>query len=85
MALRMEWSIVGPFSGLAGQSVRDVEDAVWWVNDTVTQIREYANLTPLSPSSSARARGSCAPGCSTKQTVRRLAVSSGRPLSALSA
>ncbi|MET4645837.1 hypothetical protein OH781_05825 [Streptomyces sp. NBC_01550] len=47
MALRMEWSIVGPFSGLAGQSVRDVEDAVWWVNDTVTQIREYANLTPF--------------------------------------
>ncbi|MFJ3274038.1 hypothetical protein [Streptomyces sp. NPDC086776] len=46
MALRMQWSIEGPFSGSAGQTVRDVQKAAWWVNDGVMRIRQRANLTP---------------------------------------
>ncbi|WP_331759326.1 hypothetical protein [Streptomyces sp. NBC_01579] len=47
MALRMQWSIEGTFSGAAGQTVRDVQEAVQWLDGSVTRIQERANLTPF--------------------------------------
>lgn len=43
----MEWSIEGPFSGAAGQTVRDVQEAVYWLDTSVMRIQERANLTPF--------------------------------------
>ncbi|WP_327239002.1 hypothetical protein OG243_01960 [Streptomyces sp. NBC_01318] len=45
MALRMQWSIDGTFSGAAGQTVRDVQEAVQWLDGSVTRVQERANLT----------------------------------------
>ncbi|MFI5630796.1 hypothetical protein ACIA8E_15770 [Streptomyces sp. NPDC051664] len=47
MALRMEWSIEGPFSGAAGQTVRDVQEAVYWLDGSVMRIQERAGLPPF--------------------------------------
>ncbi|WP_329158006.1 hypothetical protein OHB49_04220 [Streptomyces sp. NBC_01717] len=47
MALRMEWSIEGPFSGAAGQTVSDVQEAVYWLDTSVMRIQERADLPPF--------------------------------------
>ncbi|WP_329166894.1 hypothetical protein OHB49_42455 (plasmid) [Streptomyces sp. NBC_01717] len=40
MALRMEWSIEGPLFGAAGQTVRDVQEAVQWLDTSVTRVQD---------------------------------------------
>ncbi|MET8192161.1 hypothetical protein [Streptomyces sp. NPDC005078] len=47
MALRMEWSIEGPFSGAAGQTVRDVQEAVYWFDTSLVRVQKRADLTPF--------------------------------------
>lgn len=45
MALHMEWSVEGPFTVAAGQTVRDVEEAVHWLDASVMRIQERADLS----------------------------------------
>ncbi|MFF1847086.1 hypothetical protein ACFVW9_36100 [Streptomyces sp. NPDC058217] len=47
MALRMEWSIEGSFSGAAGQTVRDVQAAVYWFDTSLVRVQDRANLRPF--------------------------------------
>ncbi|WP_329167375.1 hypothetical protein OHB49_44845 (plasmid) [Streptomyces sp. NBC_01717] len=47
MALRMEWSMEGSFSGAAGQTVRDVREAVYWLDTSLVRVQERANLPPF--------------------------------------
>ncbi|MDX3772082.1 hypothetical protein PV683_41665 [Streptomyces sp. AK08-01B] len=47
MALRMEWSMEGSFFGAAGQTVRDVQEAVYWLDRSVARVQERLNLTPF--------------------------------------
>ncbi|MET8274694.1 hypothetical protein AB0P40_19755 [Streptomyces sp. NPDC079189] len=47
MALRMEWSMTGTFSWAAGQTVCDVQEAVDWLDSSVTRVQEHANLPPF--------------------------------------
>ncbi|MFF1967091.1 hypothetical protein ACFVW5_26385 [Streptomyces sp. NPDC058232] len=46
MALRMQCSFEGPFSGSGGQTVRDAQVGAYWVDSAVTRIKARANLTP---------------------------------------
>ncbi|MFF2436973.1 hypothetical protein ACFVU4_22795 [Streptomyces sp. NPDC058107] len=43
----MEWSIEGPFSGAAGQTVRDVQEALYWFDTSLVRVQKRANLTPF--------------------------------------